>query len=181
MLVSLVGLPGVGKSTIGRRLARRLGVPFVDCDGRIEARLGETIAAYFARCGEQSFRDEESAVLTEALAAPGGVVSTGGGIVLREANRTQLRTRSCCIYLQAPHVVLLERIGRTDKRPLFRDADPAARLKELEVVRDPLYREAAHHVIATNGRDPQAMAEVLEAAIREWKALETTRRSTTAT
>lgn len=168
MLVSLVGLPGVGKSTIGKRLARLLGVPFVDCDAAIEASLGESIADHFARCGEAAFRDVESATLADLLRADAGVVSTGGGIVLGEANRALLRERSFCIYLQAPHATLLERIGRTDKRPLFRGVDAATRLKELEAVRDPLYRDAAHHVISTNRRDPRTMAEALEGAVRAW-------------
>lgn len=152
MLISLVGLPGVGKSTIGRHLARRLGFAFVDCDALIERRLGESISTYFQREGEARFRDHEEVVLSEALAASRTVVATGGGAVLRAGNRSLLRERTICVYLSATASDLVDRVRPGNKRPLFRGIDPQARLRELARDREPLYREVANLTIAIAGR-----------------------------
>ena len=144
--VSLVGLPGVGKSTVGRRLAKHLGIPFTDCDSLIERRLGEPIASFFEREGEAAFRDAEQELLREVIessASQGAVIATGGGVVLREANRKLLRERTLCIWLDARPESLLERLGRNNRRPLLRVADPKARLVELAREREPWYAEAA--------------------------------------
>lgn len=144
--VSLVGLPGVGKSTIGRRLAKHLGIPFSDCDSLIERRLGEPIASFFEREGEAAFRDAEQELLREVIessAAHGAVIATGGGVVLREANRRLLRERTVCVWLDAQPETLLERLGRNNRRPLLCVADPKARLAELASMREPLYAEVA--------------------------------------
>jgi shikimate kinase len=151
VLVSLVGLPGVGKSTVGRRLAKHLGIPFTDCDSLIEQRIGEPIASFFEREGEAVFRDTEQRLLgdvVEESAAEGAVIATGGGVVLREANRRLLRERTVCIWLEAKPEALLERLGRSNRRPLFRVADPKARLAELAQEREPLYAEVATFRVA---------------------------------
>ena len=156
MAVALVGLPGAGKSAVGRRLAQRLQLPFIDSDDLIERRIGCSIRDYFEREGEQSFRDIEQTVITELAASAQGIVSTGGGSVLREANRVQLRTNFHVIYLHSSPEDLFRRLRHDVKRPLLQVADPLGRLHELYTARDPLYREAAHDVVET-GRPSVAM------------------------
>ena len=156
MAVALVGLPGAGKSAVGRRLAQRLQLPFIDSDDLIERRIGCSIRDYFEREGEQSFRDLEQTVITELAASAQGIVSTGGGSVLREANRVQLRTNFHVIYLRSSPEDLFRRLRHDVKRPLLQVADPLGRLHELYTARDPLYREAAHDVVET-GRPSVAM------------------------
>lgn len=149
LLISLVGLPGSGKSTIGRQLGRRLAVPFFDSDHVIEQRLGCSIREYFDREGESSFRDLEAAVIDELTLGPSCVLSTGGGSVLRAANRTCLHERSHVVYLRSSPEEVFRRLRHDRNRPLLQVADPLQRLRDLFVQRDPLYREAAHFVIET--------------------------------
>lgn len=166
MLVSLVGLPAVGKSAIGRRLARRLAVPFQDCDALLEARLGKSIREVFESEGEQRFRDAEAALLAElASGSEEGVLATGGGIVLRPDNRQMLRDRTFCIYLRARPDDLRHRLRNDAKRPLLQVADPVARLRELSAEREPLYREAASAVVETHGLSFERLLRAVVAAI----------------
>ena len=148
MNISLVGLPGSGKSTVGRQLARRLELPFIDSDHAIEQRIGCSIREFFEREGEERFRDVEEAVLDE-LSQQTGVLATGGGAVLRPANREHLHTRGKVVYLKSSPEELLRRLRHDTQRPLLQVADPLQRLRELYAVRDPLYRETAHFVIET--------------------------------
>ncbi len=148
MVISLVGLPGSGKSTVGRQLARRLQIPFSDSDHVIEQRLGCPIRVFFEREGEERFRDIEEQVLDE-LTQQAGVLSTGGGAVLRAANRERLRTRGKVVYLKSTPEELFRRLRHDTQRPLLQVADPLQRLRDLYAVRDPLYRETAHFVIET--------------------------------
>jgi shikimate kinase len=154
--VALVGLPGAGKSAVGRRLAQRLQVPFIDSDQVIEDRIGCSIRDYFERQGEASFRDLEQAVIAELATVPHGVVATGGGSVLREANRALLRSHFHVIYLRSAPEDLFRRLRHDVKRPLLQVADPLGKLRELYSARDPLYRETAHDVVET-GRPTVAM------------------------
>lgn len=149
MKVALVGLPGSGKSTIGRQLARRLGVPFADSDHVIEQRLGCSIREYFEREGEERFRDVEEAVIDELTRSHEGVLATGGGAVLREANRVHLQTRARAVYLRSSPEEVFRRLRHDVNRPLLQVKDPLGRLRDLYSVRDPLYREVAHFVIET--------------------------------
>jgi shikimate kinase len=148
-LISLIGLPGSGKSTVGRQLARRLQLPFLDSDHAIEDRLGCSIRDYFEREGEASFRDVEATVIDELTSLANGVLSTGGGSVLRPANRQHLRERGRVVYLRSSPDELFRRLRHDVNRPLLQVADPLGRLRELYTVRDPLYRETAHFVIET--------------------------------
>ncbi|TSE35979.1 shikimate kinase [Tepidimonas charontis] len=147
--IVLIGLPGAGKTTVGRQLARRLQLPFVDSDQVIEDRLGCTIRAFFEREGEPAFRDLEEAVIDELTRGPACVLSTGGGAVLRPANRRHLRERGRVFYLRAAPEDLFRRLRHDRTRPLLQVADPLRRLRELYAARDPLYRETAHHVVET--------------------------------
>ena len=149
MSIIFVGLPGAGKTTIGRQLARRLGVPFVDSDHVIESRLGCAIREYFAREGEEAFRDVEQAVLDELSQNHLGVISTGGGAVLRAANRQHLHERGHVIYLRSAPEDVFRRLRHDSARPLLQVDDPLARLRALYEARDPLYRETAHFVLDT--------------------------------
>jgi shikimate kinase len=147
--IALVGLPGAGKSAVGRRLAQRLQLAYVDSDQLIEERIGCSIREFFEREGEPRFRDIEQQVIAELAAAPNGVVSTGGGSVLREANRLQLHAKFHVIYLRSSPEDLFRRLRHDVKRPLLQVADPLGRLRELHSVRDPLYTETAHDVVET--------------------------------
>lgn len=148
--VSLVGMPGGGKTTVGRLLARQLGWRFVDTDAEIERELGCSIRDFFEREGEAAFRDVEAKVLLALLERSDGVVlSTGGGMLLREANRLQLRDRTTAVYLHSTPEELFRRLRHDTHRPLLQVADPLARLRELYGQRDKLYRETAQFVIET--------------------------------
>jgi shikimate kinase len=149
LILSLVGMPGSGKSTVGRSLARRLALPFHDSDHLIEQRLGCSIREYFAREGEDAFRDVEEQVLRALAQGPSAVVATGGGAVLRRP-----RARRCGRAGRSSTCAPRPRsctggCGTTRKRPLLQVADPMARLRALHAERDPLYREAAHFHIET--------------------------------
>jgi shikimate kinase len=149
VLVSLIGLPGSGKSTVGRQLARRLQLPFVDSDHAIEVRIGESIRQYFEREGEQSFRDVEAEVIDELTRSAQGILSTGGGTVLRPANREALSSRSSVVYLKSTPDDLFKRLRHDRNRPLLQVNDPLARLRDLYAIRDPFYRETAHFTVET--------------------------------
>jgi shikimate kinase len=147
----LIGLPGCGKSAIGKDVARRFQLPFVDSDQVIESRAGCTIAHLFEHEGEPAFRDREAATLASLVAEGRAVIATGGGAVLRRENRELLRARTVCVFLDASHDLLWKRLRRDRRRPLLQVADPEARLRELSADRDPLYRETAHIVVRTDG------------------------------
>jgi len=149
----LVGMMGAGKSTVGKRLAARLGRPFADTDRVLEERLGVSIPTIFELEGEAGFRDREAAVLADLLERKGAVLATGGGIVLREDNRRQLAERAWVIYLRASAEDLWVRTRRDTMRPLLRTADPRARIAELLAHRAPYYLEVANLVVET-GRQP---------------------------
>jgi len=155
----LVGLPGSGKSTVGRQLARRLDIPFVDSDHAIEQRLGCSIREYFERQGEERFRDIETEVLGQLVLQGAGVLSTGGGSVLREQNRALLRQNGRVFYLYASPQEVFRRLRHDRNRPLLQVADPLQRLQDLFDLRDPLYRAAAHHVIESPRPSVGAMVQ----------------------
>lgn len=147
--IALVGLPGSGKSTIGRQLARRLGLSALDTDHVIEQRLGCSIREYFEREGEASFRDVEQAVIDDVTQSHNGIISTGGGSVLRLANREYLHSRSHVVYLRSSPEEIFRRLRHDMQRPLLQVDDPLTRLRDLYAIRDPLYRETAHFVVET--------------------------------
>ena len=149
LIFSLIGLPGSGKSTVGRQLARRLQLPFFDSDHVIEARLGCPIRQYFEREGEDSFRDVEATVIDDLTREERGVVSTGGGAVLRPGNRQHLYQRGHVVYLKSSPDELFRRLRHDRNRPLLQVTDPLQRLRDLYTIRDPLYRETAHFTIET--------------------------------
>ncbi len=149
LVIVLVGLPGSGKSTVGRQLARRLRIPFYDSDHVIEERLGYSIRTAFERDGEELFRDLEESVLDELTQIPSAVISTGGGAVLRQATRQRLRDRGYVVYLNSSPDDIARRLKHDTSRPLLQVDDPLKRLRDLYAVRDPLYRESAHFTLET--------------------------------
>lgn len=167
MILTLIGLPGSGKTTVGRQLARRLGVPFLDSDQLIEQRLGCSIRAFFEREGERAFRDLEASVIDELTQGTRGVLSTGGGAVLRGENRQRLHARTRVFYLSATPQALYARLRHDTSRPLLQVADPLAKLQELFAARDPLYRQAAHHVLETARPSVPALVHAIRDLIAE--------------
>jgi shikimate kinase len=154
-------MPGGGKSTVGRQLARLLGVRALDSDAEIEKRLGCSVRAFFDREGEESFREVEQAVLGELLALSDVVLATGGGAVLREANRRMLRERSIVVYLRSTPEELFRRLRHDTQRPLLQVRDPLRKLKELYAERDPLYRQTAQFTFDTGRPSVPMLANMI--------------------
>jgi shikimate kinase len=158
MRIALVGMPGGGKSTVGKQLARQIGVPFVDSDHEIEARIGGSIRQFFEQHGEEAFRDLETEVIAELVTRPGAcVLATGGGAVLRERNRELLHDGTTVLYLRSTPEDLFRRLRHDTTRPLLQVKDPLAKLREMHQQRDPLYRRCAHYVLESARPSVQAL------------------------
>ena len=149
-------MPGCGKSTVGRHLARHLELRFVDSDAEIEQRIGMPIREFFERHGEPAFRDLEQETIDALTQQEGLVIATGGGAVLRPSNREALHARTHVLYLRSTPEELYRRLRHDTQRPLLQVADPLQRLRELFRERDPLYRRAAHFVV--EGARPSVQA-----------------------
>jgi 3-dehydroquinate synthase len=159
--IFLVGLMGAGKTTIGRLLARRLDMTFIDSDHEIEARTGATIPWIFEIEGEASFRRREADVIRELTSQNGIVLATGGGAVLNPASRALLAERGTVIYLRASVSSILQRTAHDKNRPLLQTADPRKKLEDLTAQREPLYREIADIVIDTGRPNVQSMVQTI--------------------
>ena len=159
--VYLVGMMGAGKTTVGRLLARRLKLRFLDSDHEIERRCGAAVPLIFDIEGEDGFRARESAVLAELTALEGLVLATGGGAVLAEDNRRRLAASGAVVYLRAQPEDLYERVRQDRNRPLLATPDPLARLRSLYLERDPLYRSIADLIVDTGKQSVQALARTL--------------------
>jgi len=140
--IVLVGMPGCGKSAIGRRLAPRLELPFVDVDDEIERAAGKTIKEIFAEHGEPYFRDGERRVIARLLASGPQVMATGGGALLAEETRANVRRLGISIWVKADVLLLVRRVAKRGTRPLFEGRDPEVVVKELMEARDPIYASA---------------------------------------
>jgi shikimate kinase len=152
--IVMVGMMGAGKSAIGRRLAQRLGLPFVDADAEIERAAGTTIAEIFEKHGEAVFRDGERRVIARLLDGPIGVLATGGGAFMDPETRARIRTRAITVWLKADLDTLVDRVSRRGHRPLLKDGDPREVLTRLMTVRDPIYAEA--DITVETGHAPTA-------------------------
>jgi shikimate kinase len=170
--VFLVGPMGAGKTTIGRQLSEILRLEFVDSDHEIEARTGANIPWIFDVEGEVGFRLREESVIDILTRRQNIVLATGGGAILREANRRHLHERGVVVYLYTPVATQLDRTARDRNRPLLQTADPRQRLTELMTVRDPLYREAAHIIMPTEGGSARDVAMRIIHALEAHDALE---------
>jgi len=163
-----VGPMGAGKTTIGRRVAEFLGLPFFDLDHEIEVHTGATVALIFELEGESGFRQREQAVLAEFAARDGIVLATGGGAVLAEENRRILRERSFVVYLETTLDDQLARLARDRKRPLLAAPDRRERLRSLAATRNPLYQEVADLTVpAGHHRNVVALAQKLAADLAQ--------------
>ena len=157
----LTGPMGAGKSTIGRQLAKQLGLPFHDSDHEIESRTGVDIPLIFELEGEAGFRKREVAVIDELTRLPNIVLATGGGAVLDPANREHLKTRGRVIYLHTSVNHQLKRTRKDRNRPLLQTGNPRKKLEELMSFRDPLYREIAGIVIDTDGMRVRDVVKII--------------------
>jgi shikimate kinase len=161
--IVMVGMMGAGKSAIGRRLAQRLGLPFVDADAEIERAAGATIAEIFEKHGEAVFRDGERRVIARLLDGPVGVLATGGGAFMDTETRARIRARGITVWLKADLETLVERVSRRGHRPLLKGGDPREIIARLLAERGPIYGEA--DITVETGHAPTAatVERVIEA------------------
>ena len=151
--IVLIGMPGSGKSKLGRIVAKRQALPLYDVDNQIEETAGKTISAIFADDGEEFFRAMETKILNTILDSPPGIVASGGGSILRRANRERIARGNWVIYLQASAAVIAQRLSAKNNRPLLTAKSDAEKRKKITSVlkaRAPLYRAAAHQILAIN-------------------------------
>ncbi|MES2035343.1 MAG: shikimate kinase [Pseudomonadota bacterium] len=160
--IALVGLMGVGKSSIGRRLALSLDLPFRDADTEVETAAGRTVAEIFEAYGEESFRDGERKVIARLMDEGPHVLATGGGAFVNDETRALIKSRAISVWLKADLELLARRVGRKDTRPLLRGKDPLKVLQELAVTRYPIYAQA--DLVVETGDTPHF--EAVEAVIR---------------
>lgn len=165
--IFLVGMMGAGKTTLGRALAQRLQLEFVDTDRLLVERTGVPVATIFEFEGEDGFRRRECALLAEVAEREGVVVATGGGAVLAEENRRVMRSHGTVVYLRARLESLWERTRHDTTRPLLATPDPRATLAALLEQREPLYREAAHIVVETGAQSATSLVTRVLTALRK--------------
>jgi shikimate kinase len=162
--IVIVGMMGVGKSSIGRRLGTRLGVPFVDADAEIEKAAGMSITDMFARHGEASFRSGEARVIARLLEDGPQVLATGGGAVMNRDTQAAIKVKGVSIWLKADFDVLMRRINkRKGERPLLQTADPGATLRQLLAEREPFYAQADLTVQSREVPHDAVVSEIMKA------------------
>ncbi len=155
----IIGFMGTGKTSVGRALAARLGLTFIDLDAEVERAAGRTIPEIFAAEGEAGFRRLEAEAVKTAAAAGPAVISTGGGVVLNPDNVANLRRAGHLVLLEAPPDEILRRVQEEGGRPLLAVEDPLARIIELLEQREPHYRAAADLAVTAGGRPPEMVAD----------------------
>ena len=169
----LVGPTGAGKTSIGKRVAERFGLVFVDADQAIIERTGASIATLFEHVGEAGFREREKAVLHDLLAGHGQLISTGGGAVLDADNRIRMKQRGYVVYLQVSVEAQLKRLGRCTNRPLLQRPDREQVLQDMAAAREPLYRDVADLALDTDGLTPsEATARLTQLLAHRWQPIE---------
>lgn len=164
--IVLVGLMGVGKTTVGKRLATRLGLRFLDADAEIEKAADMTVSEMFERYGEDAFRDGERRVISRLLGTQPMILATGGGAFMNEQTRALIKEKALSIWLDADVKILADRVSRRDTRPLLRGQDPLVVLTELAAKRNPIYAEA--HIRVASNRAPHD--ETVKAIMKELEA-----------
>jgi len=160
--IVLIGMMGVGKSTVGRRLAARLGLAFVDADEEIEKAAGMTISEMFERYGEPYFRDGERRVIARLLDDEPKVIATGGGAFMQDETRALILERATAVWLDADIDTLVDRVSRREGRPLLKGKDPRVVLTELAAARNPFYALAPIHVKSIAAPHEVAVERILE-------------------
>lgn len=163
--IVLVGMMGVGKSTVGRRLAARLGLNFVDADEEIEKAAGMSVAEIFERYGEAYFRDGERRVISRLMDGAPKVIATGGGAFMQDETRALILAHATAIWLDADIEILVDRVSRREGRPLLKDRDPRLVLTELAAVRNPVYALAPIHVKSIAAPHEVAVERIMEQLI----------------
>ncbi len=161
--IVLVGLMGVGKTTVGRRLARRLDVDFVDSDHEIELAAGMSVAEIFETYGEDEFRSVERRVIARLLDEKPQVIATGGGAFVNGETRALIKEKSLSVWLDAEVDVLVERTARKDTRPLLKEGDPVDILTRLKAKRTPFYMQANVHVLSIEGPHETVVGDIIKA------------------
>ena len=161
--IVLVGLMGVGKSTVGRRLARRLGLPFVDSDSAIEDASGLSAAEVFERYGEEDYRDGERRLVARLIDGQVRVIATGGGVFVDPRTRELLNNRAITVWLDAPTDILADRTSRRNTRPLLRNGDPKGTLERLAETERPSYSAAHIHVKSGDGAHRDVVETIVKA------------------
>lgn len=159
--VTLVGMMGAGKSSVGRRLAAKLDVPFRDVDSEIETAAGCSISEIFERYGEEAFRDGERRVVARLLGEPPHVLATGGGAFMDPKTREAIRDTSISVWIRAPVGILVQRVKRRDNRPLLKTGDPREILERLLKEREPIYAEADLTIDSEEGPHAQAVDKII--------------------
>ncbi|MEV5033791.1 shikimate kinase [Sphingobium sp. LMC3-1-1.1] len=165
--IVLVGMMGVGKSTVGRRLAARLGLGFVDADEEIEKAAGMTITEMFERYGEDYFRDGERRVIARLMDGEPKVIATGGGAFMQEETRALILDHALAIWLNADIDTLVDRVSRREGRPLLKGKDPRVVLTELAAIRNPVYALCPIHVKSAAAPHDVAVDSILE-QLSQW-------------
>lgn len=160
--IVLIGLMGVGKTTVGRRLAQRIGLPFVDADVEIETAAGLTITEIFERFGEAHFRDGERRVIARLIDGTPKVIATGGGAFINDATRALILDQATAVWLDADPAILAERVAKRDHRPLLRGKDPLQVLTDLAQARNPYYALAPIHVASKAVPHEATVAAIIE-------------------
>ena len=169
-IIALVGLMGVGKSTVGRRLANRLGLPFVDGDDAIESAARMTVSDIFAQLGEAEFRAGEARVMRRLLEGPPIVLATGGGAVLNPETRDLMKAHATSVWLRADLKVVAQRVQRRDTRPLLRGKDPLAALSAMAEVRYPVYAATADVTVDVGAGAHGQAVEAIVVALKDYWA-----------
>jgi len=164
--VYFIGPMGAGKTTIGQRVAKHLGLEFLDCDQELEAQTGATVSLIFDVEGEQGFRERETRMLEQMTERQGVLIATGGGAVLRERNRALLRRSGLVVYLSTSVAQQLRRLNRDRTRPLLQTDDRKEKLKRLAAQRNPLYQELADIEYPSQNRNVDVAARALAEVIR---------------
>ncbi len=161
--IALIGMMGAGKTVVGRRLAGRLGLPFIDSDHEIETCAQLSISEIFARHGEPYFRERENKVLTRLVGSGSRVIATGGGSFMHPTTRAVLKDRALTVWLKADLEVLMRRVRKRQNRPLLQTADPEGTLRRLIEERYPTYAEADITVISRDGPHEQVVEDIIGA------------------
>ncbi|KAF1719286.1 shikimate kinase [Pseudoxanthomonas wuyuanensis] len=169
----LIGPTGAGKTSIGKRVAERFSLEFIDVDHFIVERAGASIPALFEHIGEAGFRQHETAALNELLAQSGKLISTGAGAVLDAGNRQRMRQAGFVVYLRVSVEAQLKRLGRCSNRPLLQQPNREQVLREMAAVREPLYAEIADLTVDTDGLPPpEATARLIHLLAQRWQRTE---------
>jgi len=161
--VALVGMMGVGKSTVGRKLANLLHLPFVDADEEIEQAAQMSVSEIFERFGEEYFRDGERRVIARLVGEQPSVIATGGGAFVNDETRALILDKAIAVWLDCDTATLVERVGRKDTRPLLRGGDPKEIITRLKREREPFYSQAPIHITSRSGPHHQAAQTILKA------------------